>query len=154
MLPGFPKQITTTKLAPGRYRVERDDGFHITACFDTKEDVWVAGSWAYSSLHFLKEAIRTGDNPRDKLIAEAGLVVYLENTAVADPKGDPIDYLLFEMQRRNISRLELVTSIGTRTRVSEVLARKRRLSLPMIRALRRYFGLSPDKLIDSYKLSK
>ena len=60
---------------------------------------------------------------------------------------DPIDYLKFEMDRRDLSVSDLVPFIGQRNRVYEVLSGKRRLSIPMIRRLHRSLGIPLEVLL-------
>lgn len=61
-------------------------------------------------------------------------------------KMDPIEYLESEMRLRGLERSDLEAAIGSRGRVSEVLNRRRKLTLPMIRRLCGEFGLSADIL--------
>lgn len=60
---------------------------------------------------------------------------------------DPVDAILFRMQERGLKQSDLVSYFGTRSRVSEVLGRKRPLTVPMIRALSIGLGISTDTLI-------
>ena len=60
---------------------------------------------------------------------------------------DPIDYLKFEMDRRDLSVSDLVPFIGRRNRVYEVLSGKRRLSIPMIGRLHRGLGIPLEVLL-------
>ena len=60
---------------------------------------------------------------------------------------DPIDYLKFEMDRRDLSVSDLVPFIGRRNRVYEVLSGKRGLSIQMIRRLHRGLGIPLEALI-------
>ncbi|HHL4079302.1 ImmA/IrrE family metallo-endopeptidase [Burkholderia sola] len=60
---------------------------------------------------------------------------------------DPIDAIMFRMQERGLKQSDLVPYFGTRSRVSEVLGRKRPLTVPMIRALSIGLGISADTLI-------
>ena len=48
---------------------------------------------------------------------------------------DPIDAIRFRMEQQGLSRKDLEGLIGTRTRVAEVLNRRRGLSINMIRRL-------------------
>jgi HTH-type transcriptional regulator / antitoxin HigA len=48
---------------------------------------------------------------------------------------DPIEAIRFRMEQQGLSRRDLIPLIGSRSKVSEVLARKRPLTLSMIRAL-------------------
>jgi HTH-type transcriptional regulator/antitoxin HigA len=60
---------------------------------------------------------------------------------------DPIAAIRFRMEQQNLSRRDLETYIGTRARVSEVLAGKRPLTLNMIRRVKAGLGISADLLI-------
>lgn len=60
---------------------------------------------------------------------------------------DPIEAILFRMEQQGLSRNDLIPMIGSRARVSEVLNRKRPLTLAMIQRLRAGLGISADVLI-------
>lgn len=60
---------------------------------------------------------------------------------------DPVDAILFRMHERGLKQSDLVPYFGTRSRVSEVLARKRPLTVQMIRALAVGLGISADTLV-------
>ena len=66
---------------------------------------------------------------------------------------DPISLIEHVMEARGLDRRDLEPAIGPSGRVSEVLARKRPLSLGMIRALRRELGLPAEVLIREYPLA-
>jgi HTH-type transcriptional regulator/antitoxin HigA len=60
---------------------------------------------------------------------------------------DPIAVIEFRMDQQQLSRKDLEPMIGSRARVSEVLAGKRPLTLPMIRRLASGLGVPADLLI-------
>ncbi len=60
---------------------------------------------------------------------------------------DPIEAIKFRMEQQGLSRRDLEPLIGTRTRVAEVLNRKRSLSIGMIRRLHPKLGISAEVLI-------
>ena len=60
---------------------------------------------------------------------------------------DPIDYLQFEMERRGLRIADLVPFIGQPNRAYEILNRKRKLTLQMIRRLHRGLGIPLDVLL-------
>jgi Predicted transcription regulator containing HTH domain len=60
---------------------------------------------------------------------------------------DPVEVLEYYMESRGISRTELIDYLGSKERVSEVLNRKRRLSLEMIRRLHAGLGIPTDLLV-------
>ena len=60
---------------------------------------------------------------------------------------DPIEAILFRMEQQGLTRNDLIPMIGSRARVSEVLNKKRPLTLAMIRRLRVGLGISADVLV-------
>ena len=62
-------------------------------------------------------------------------------------KPDPIEMLEFVMENRGLTRADLVAFISSKSKVSEVLAKKRPLSLSMIRKLHRGLGIPADILL-------
>jgi HTH-type transcriptional regulator / antitoxin HigA len=63
---------------------------------------------------------------------------------------DPIEAILYYMDTRGLSRRDLEPCLGSRARVSEVLSRKRSLTLEMIRKLNQELGIPAEILIQSY----
>jgi len=60
---------------------------------------------------------------------------------------DAIEAIRFRMEQQGLTRKDLEPFIGSRARVSEVLNRKRPLTLPMIRRLRAGLGMSAEVLV-------
>ena len=60
---------------------------------------------------------------------------------------DPIEAIKFRMEQKGLTRKDLEEIIGTRTRIAEVLNRKRGLSITMIRRLHERLGISAEVLI-------
>lgn len=60
---------------------------------------------------------------------------------------DPIDAILFRMEQQGLTRKDLEPILGSRSRVSEVLNRKRTLSLEMIRSLHKQLNISLESLV-------
>ena len=60
---------------------------------------------------------------------------------------DPVTAIQFRMEQQGLTRRDLEPLIGSRARVSEVLTRKRSLTLEMIRRVNRGLGISADLLI-------
>ncbi len=60
---------------------------------------------------------------------------------------DPISAIKFRMEQLNLTDQHLVPFIGSRSKVSEVLNKKRPLSLSMMRALHKGFGIPSDILL-------
>ena len=57
------------------------------------------------------------------------------------------------MEEMHLKQIDLVQEIGGANRVSEVLNRKRKLTVDMIRKLTARLNLSPGILINDYQLS-
>ena len=60
---------------------------------------------------------------------------------------DPIEAIKFRMDQLDMTRKDLEAMLGGRGRVSEILTRKRRLSLEMIRRLHRKLRIPLESLI-------
>lgn len=60
---------------------------------------------------------------------------------------DPIEAILFRMEQQGLTRKDLEGALGSRSRVSEVLRRKRPLNLRMIRNLHEQFGIPYENLM-------
>lgn len=67
---------------------------------------------------------------------------------------DPIEAIKIRMEEMHLKQVDLVAEIGGKNRVSEILNRKRKLTLEMIRNLTQRLNLSPELLIADYPLSK
>jgi len=88
----------------------------------------------------------------DKLDVLTTLVeTYEEKHYPIDPP-DPIEAIIHEMESQGLTRKDLERYLGNRARVSEILNRKRSLSLQMIRNLQEGLGISAEILINPYPL--
>jgi len=65
---------------------------------------------------------------------------------------DPIAAILFMMEQKGLTRRDLEPAIGSRGRVSEILNRKRPLTLPMVRALSALLAIPTDVLVQPYEI--
>jgi HTH-type transcriptional regulator/antitoxin HigA len=66
---------------------------------------------------------------------------------------DPIEAIKIRMEEMQLKQVDLVDEIGGKSRVSEVLNRKRKLTVDMIRKLTVRLNLSPGLLIHDYQLT-
>ena len=83
----------------------------------------------------------------DRLDVLATLIDAYETEHHPMDPPDPIDAIQFRMEQQGLSRKDLEAIIGTRTRIAEVLNRKRGLSIGMIRRLHERLGISAEVLI-------
>ncbi|ASB47800.1 helix-turn-helix domain-containing protein [Alkalitalea saponilacus] len=65
---------------------------------------------------------------------------------------DPIEAIKIRMEEMQLKQVDLVAEIGGKSRVSEILRKKRKLTLEMIRNLTKKLNLSPELLISDYQL--
>src|SRR3981189_2139021 len=90
---------------------------------------------------------KSGTPKGDRLDVLATLIdVYEAEHYPMDPP-DPIEAIKFRMEQQGLTRRDLEEIIGTRTRIAEVLNRKRGLSMGMIRRLHERLGISAEVLI-------
>src|SRR5213080_441227 len=83
----------------------------------------------------------------DRLDVLATLIDAYEGQHYPMDPPDPIEAIKFRMEQQGLTRRDLEEIIGTRTRIAEVLNRKRGLSIAMIRRLHERLGISGDVLI-------
>lgn len=88
-----------------------------------------------------------GSEETERLELLSVLVEAFENQKYPIEAPDPISAILFRMQEQGLKQADLVPYFGTRSRVSEVLGRKRPLTVNMIRALSSGLGISTETLV-------
>src|SRR5438270_8069680 len=67
------------------------------------------------------------------------------------PPPDPIAAIEFMLEQKGLTRRDLEPAIGSRGRVSEILNRKRPLTLPMVRALSALLDIPAEVLVQPYE---
>src|SRR6266702_2832019 len=90
---------------------------------------------------------KAGTPAGDRLDVLATLIDAYEAEHYPMGPPDPIEAIKFRMEQLGLTRRDLEGIIGTRTRIAEVLNRKRALSISMIRRLHERLGISADVLI-------
>ncbi len=73
-----------------------------------------------------------------------------ENFPIEPPH--PIEAILFRLDQLNMKKSELSKILGTRSRTSEILSGKRKLSLSMIRKLNTELNIPAEVLIQDYQM--
>ncbi len=64
---------------------------------------------------------------------------------------DPIEAIKFRMEQEGLKQKDLVTIVGSKSRVSEILNRKRKLTIEMIRNLHKQLHIPVESLFLDYK---
>jgi HTH-type transcriptional regulator/antitoxin HigA len=90
---------------------------------------------------------KSGTPKGDRLDVLATLIDAYEAEHYPMEPPDPVEAIKFRMEQQGLSRKDLEPLIGTRTRVAEILNRKRSLSIGMIRRLHDRLGISAEVLI-------
>ncbi len=89
----------------------------------------------------------------DQLDVWVTLVEAYEEKYYAIPLPDPIEAIEYHMERLGLHRHDLEPYLGSRSRVSEILNRKRSLTLSMMRRLSEGLGISLEVLAQKYPLA-
>jgi HTH-type transcriptional regulator/antitoxin HigA len=82
------------------------------------------------------------------------LIENYENEHYPIEPPDPIEAIKIRMEELNMRQKDLVGIIGGKSRVSEILNRKKRLTVDMIRELERSLQISASVLVNNYRLLK
>ena len=93
----------------------------------------------------------SGTPKGDRLDVLVTLIEAYEKKHLPIDPPDPVAAILFRMEQKGLKRKDLEPLIGSRARVSEVLAGRRNLSLQMIRRLHKELGIPAEVLIRSTK---
>jgi HTH-type transcriptional regulator/antitoxin HigA len=97
---------------------------------------------------------KPGTSEADRMEILTTLVEAYEEKHYPIPPPDPIEAILYQMESRGLSRRDLEPYIGSRARVSEILNRKRPLTVEMIRSLHKGLGISAEVLIQPYEIQQ
>jgi HTH-type transcriptional regulator/antitoxin HigA len=103
----------------------------------------------YAAALALIDGLMESSAPADvgRLRAQARLVEAWEAERRPLRMVDPVEAIKFRMDQMGMTRADLAKLLGGRSKVSEVLNRKRPLSLAMIRRLHRQLDIPADVLI-------
>ena len=92
---------------------------------------------------------KKGTSRGDRLDILTTLVEAWEDRHHRIDPPDPIEAILFRMDQEGLTRKDLEPYIGPKQRVSDILTRKRSLSLRMIRNLHAGLGIPAEVLIQN-----
>lgn len=86
----------------------------------------------------------------DELEVLSMLIEKYESEHFPIEQPDPIEAILFRMDQLNLKQKDLADILGYKSRVSEVLNRKRKLNLSMIRKLSTTLNIPTSVLVQEY----
>jgi HTH-type transcriptional regulator/antitoxin HigA len=95
-----------------------------------------------------------GSADGDRFDVLAALIQQFEAEHVAIPKSDPIDLLHFAIESMGKTQTDLARILGSSSRASEILNRKRRLTLEMIRQISGEWNIPIESLTADYELDR
>jgi len=97
----------------------------------------------------LVDRFGTSDDPADiaRLRAQAQLIAAYEESKWPRRPPRTADLIRYLMDQHGLTRADMVPILGTLSRVSEVLAGKKRLSMAMVQRLRARFHVPADLLL-------
>jgi HTH-type transcriptional regulator/antitoxin HigA len=90
----------------------------------------------------------------DELDVLVTLVQAFEDVHYPIEAPNPVDAIRFRMEQAGLEDADLVQYLGQRSRVSEILSYKRRLSIGMIRKLHEGLKIPLESLIRDYQLAQ
>jgi HTH-type transcriptional regulator/antitoxin HigA len=82
------------------------------------------------------------------------LIDNYENQFFPIEAPDPIEAIKIRMEEMNMKQKDLIGVIGGKSRVSEILNRKKKLTVDMIRKLEEVLHISASILVNNYSLSE
>ena len=106
-------------------------------------------SQALKRLEFIFDA-EPGTTEGDELDLLSLLIDNYEKIHYPIDLPDPIEAIKFRMEQLNYKAKDLADVIGFRSRVTEILGKKRKLSLDMIRKINKQMHISTEVLIQEY----
>lgn len=93
---------------------------------------------------------KKGTDEGDELEVLGILIEKYENEHFPIALPDPIEAIKFRMEQLGYSQADLAKVVGLKSRASEILNKKRKLSLEMIRQLHEKMNIPTDVLIQAY----
>lgn len=96
---------------------------------------------------------KSGTSESDELEILGLMVDDYENKHYPIEAPDPIEAIKIRMEEMNLKQVDLIPEIGGKSRVSEILNRKRRLTVDMIRKLTIRLNISAKVLISDYQIT-
>ncbi|WP_028298944.1 helix-turn-helix domain-containing protein [Olivibacter sitiensis] len=98
----------------------------------------------------MQKDIKPDSKTSDELEILSMLIKAYENEHYPVPQPNPLEAIKFRLEQMNMSEADLSEILGHRSRKSEILSGKRKLSLAMIRKLTEKLHIPAEVLIQAY----
>ncbi len=122
-----------------------------TKIIKTEQEYEQACERIYSLIHSSEKPIEPDSAYGEEIELLSLLVEKYEREHYKIGSPDPIEAIKFRMEQMNLKQADIAPLFGGKTRVSEVLHKKRPLSLKMIVLLNRYLGIPYESLMPGNK---
>ncbi len=111
--------------------------------------------WAVKEIEpYFKDVPVPGTDAADRFDVLSVLIEKFEDTSFPVPHVDPVEVLEFAIESTGKTQTELATILGSTSRASEILNRRRKLTLDMIRKINAEWKIPIDALTDDYELER
>jgi len=124
------------------------------AVIKNKKEYEAACQRIYDLINASREPVLPGSSVADEMELLSILVEKYERDRYRILAPDPIDAIKFRMDQMELKQKDVALLFGGKTRVSEVLNKKRPLSMKMIILLNRYLGIPLESMIRGNKSVK
>jgi HTH-type transcriptional regulator / antitoxin HigA len=107
--------------------------------------------WALKEIEqYFMEQPAPGTYEADRFDLLANLLEVYETKHWPIESADPVEAIRYSMELKGLRQSDLARVVGSQSRASEILNRKRPLTLPMIQRLHKEWGIPADALIAPY----
>jgi HTH-type transcriptional regulator / antitoxin HigA len=111
--------------------------------------------WAIEEItRYFENQPEPGSPDGDRFDVLATLIEAYEDSHYPISVPDPVDMITAHMQMRGLTRKDLAELLGSAPRASEILGRKRAITIEMAHKLNRRWGIPADVLIQPYRLAQ
>ena len=122
-----------------------------TKILKTEQEYNEACKRIYSLIHSSENAIEPDSPEGEEMELLSLLVEKYEQEHHKMEAPDPIEAIKFRMEQMNLKQADIAPLFGGKTRVSEVLNGKRKLTLKIITLVNRYLGIPLESLVSGNK---
>jgi HTH-type transcriptional regulator/antitoxin HigA len=110
--------------------------------------------WALKEIeHYFEREPDPGTPEADRFDVLATLIAAYEDREWSIPSPDPVDMIIAVMEQRGFTQAELAKIIGSRSRASEILNRKRAITMSMAYKLHAAWHIPAEVLIQPYHIA-
>ena len=111
--------------------------------------------WAIKEIEpYFKSVPVPGTEAADRFDVLSALIEKFEDANFPVPDVDPVEVLEFAIESMGRSQSDLARILGSSSRASEILHRRRKLTLDMIRKINAEWKIPIDALTDDYELER